>query len=315
LRSRVDLDAIATRLGVSSVGARLTPAQTQAILGEALAQIDDSAFGLDYGARVRPELFGVAGFAAMSAPTLGEAIDRMARYKRTFEIDQIDLVPVDAGVAARILLAWPDGPVARTQVDWSLAFLFGFARIVTATTLRPVRVTLRGAPPAHRARYAQLFASPVQFRAEFDSIVFSRVDLARACVTESSELNELFGARAESLLAEGDGSVVHRVRSLLVRMVRGATPTVRTVAQELGVGERTLQRQLAATSSTFAAILDDVRRELAREHLRRGNIGLGELAFLLGFANPNSFYRAFRRWEQMTPLAYRQRMKSLAGSR
>jgi AraC-like DNA-binding protein len=312
LSSVVDLDAIARRCGASSASGRLTPAQSEAILGEALTQIEKSAFGLDYGARVRPELFGVAGFAAMSAPTLGGAIERIARYKRIFEIDSIEIVPCGAGVAVRIVLAWPNGRGARTHVDWSLAFLFGFARMVTATALRPVQVTLRGTPPPHRDRYAQLFECPVQFRAQFDSIVFSREDLARACVTESSELNELFGARAESLLAGGDDNVMHRVRAVLVRMVRGATPTLRAVAQQLGVGERTLQRQLAAADATFAGILDDVRRELAREHLRHGNIGLSELAFLLGFANPNSFYRAFRRWEQTTPLVYRQRMKSSA---
>jgi AraC-like DNA-binding protein len=74
----------------------------------------------------------------------------------------------------------------------------------------------------------------------------------------------------------------------------------------LHVSERSLQRRLDAEGTSFAQLVDEVRRDLALRYVADARIALGEVAYLLGFAEPSPFYRAFKRWTGMTPSAARR---------
>jgi AraC-like DNA-binding protein len=80
------------------------------------------------------------------------------------------------------------------------------------------------------------------------------------------------------------------------------------VAQALHVSQRTLQRRLQDEGASFQRLLDDSRRELAEQYLAQPNLTLLEVAYLLGFADPSNFFRAFRRWFDLTPGEYRARL-------
>ena len=69
----------------------------------------------------------------------------------------------------------------------------------------------------------------------------------------------------------------------------------------LGVGRRNLQLRLARDGTSFRDVLESLRRELAVSYLRDDTMRVEEVSYLLGFADPNSFYRAFRDWTGMTP--------------
>ena len=73
------------------------------------------------------------------------------------------------------------------------------------------------------------------------------------------------------------------------------------MARELGLSDRTLQRRIIENGATFRKLLLEARQELAREYLNRPEMDVKEVAFLLGYEDSNSFYRAFRTWEGRTP--------------
>jgi AraC-like DNA-binding protein len=85
----------------------------------------------------------------------------------------------------------------------------------------------------------------------------------------------------------------------------GCRPDVLMVARELGMSERTLQRRITQQGTTFRQLLNETRHELVREYLRDDSVEITETAFLLGYEDPNSFYRAFRSWEGKTPAEWR----------
>ena len=76
-------------------------------------------------------------------------------------------------------------------------------------------------------------------------------------------------------------------------------------AKEMGISERTLQRRLAEEGSSFSKVLDELRRDLADEFLVDRNLAVSEVAFLLGYSEPSTFYRAFRRWHDVSPREFR----------
>ena len=82
-------------------------------------------------------------------------------------------------------------------------------------------------------------------------------------------------------------------------------PSLDGVAKALGASARTLQRQLREEQTTFAAVLAELRRELAPSLLRDGRLAVSEVAFLLGYEDPSAFQRAFRRWFGQSPRTFR----------
>jgi AraC-like DNA-binding protein len=88
-------------------------------------------------------------------------------------------------------------------------------------------------------------------------------------------------------------------------LLSGSRPDVHVVAKELGMSERTLQRRITEEGMTFRQLLNDTRKELIREYLSDDSVEITDAAFLVGFENTNSFYRAFRSWEGKTPAEWR----------
>lgn len=85
------------------------------------------------------------------------------------------------------------------------------------------------------------------------------------------------------------------------RLLAGSRPEISAVARELGLSDRTLQRRIVDDGASFRELLLEARKELAREYLTRPEIDIEEVAYLLGYEDANSFYRAFRTWEGTTP--------------
>jgi AraC-like DNA-binding protein len=95
-----------------------------------------------------------------------------------------------------------------------------------------------------------------------------------------------------------------QVRDLLVARIADAPPAERAAA-ELGLSARTLQRRLADEGTSYRALLDEVREQLAEELLSTGGLTVGEVARRLGYVEVSSFSQAFRRWKGVSPRAFR----------
>lgn len=97
-----------------------------------------------------------------------------------------------------------------------------------------------------------------------------------------------------------------RVREIAARELVDGDPTVFTVARQLHMSARTLARRLEREGTTFSALLDGLRQELAQRYVTHHELAFTEIAFRLGFSHVEAFYRAFRRWTGQTPLTYRR---------
>ena len=109
----------------------------------------------------------------------------------------------------------------------------------------------------------------------------------------------------EYLARFSESRVTHKARQVLCRLLPQGEPKRDVVAQALHLSQRTLQRRLQEEGTSFQALLDDTRRELAEQYLAQPAMTLLQIAYLLGFADPSNFFRAFRRWFDATPGEYR----------
>ena len=152
----------------------------------------------------------------------------------------------------------------------------------------------------------------MRFKSLRNALVFRNSDLDRPFVTQNEELLKAIGAQLEAELQERNTSpdVGEQVKHTLKRSLAGKRPTLPQVARELCMSARTLQRRLTDADITFQQLVEGTRRELAHHYLKHSTVELNEAAFLLGYEDSNSFFRAFQGWEGTTPGEWRTRYRS-----
>jgi len=290
------------RVDVPAVGVELTTDEYFAFWRAVAARDHRPELGLQLGTAV----FGrsLASEAALHAPTLGDGFRTIGRYKRLVCPEEV-IVEVKGGEAS-LRCDWilATGDVPALLVDAIFASYVRLAAHATGGKAAPLRVEL-----ARKRRHADIlrshFKCPIGFGATHDRIVFPASALALPLVTANREAYQRLVPGLEATLA-GRHSLVGDVRVAIARTISSGTrPSVETVADRLDTSSRTLQRRLSAACTTFQDQLDDVRHVAARRLLEHTELEPIEIAFLLGFAEPNSFARAFRFWERTTPLRWR----------
>ncbi|MGH8353182.1 MAG: AraC family transcriptional regulator [Pseudomonas sp.] len=268
------------------------------------------AIGLNMAKVVRPASFHVVGYALMSSRTLKEGFARLVRYQRIIaEGADLSFRPVPEGYALILAIHGDRLPPARQSAEASLAYALAFCRWMTGKPLRPLQIRFQGAPPADLEPYRQVFQAPLRFNAAHYALLFERADMETPLPTANASLAQLHDRFAGEYLARfAESRVTHLARQVLCRLLPQGEPRREAVAQALHLSQRTLQRRLQEEGASFQQLLDDTRRELAEQYLAQPNLTLLEIAYLLGFADPSNFFRAFRRWFDATPGEYRARL-------
>jgi len=262
--------------------------------------------GLRLGSETLAHQHNVATMAALVSPNVGEALKKLARYKRLVCPEQITVRAVrgEARVAFEWLLAGEDPP--RMLIDGVFASAVRLAREGTGKPLAPRRLELTRRK-ADEAMLKRHFGCEVRFDAGTDLLVWGEKVLAEPFTTHNPQMLEVLVPGLEAALGEGGGgrTLADDVRTVLSQRICGERPAVEKTAKALGVSPRTLQRRLEELGTTYQQVLDDVRHRSARRLLANTDLDAGEVAFLLGFEELNSFTRAFHGWEGTTPLRWR----------
>jgi AraC-like DNA-binding protein len=104
--------------------------------------------------------------------------------------------------------------------------------------------------------------------------------------------------------------LAEQAKGVLKQLLAGQRPGIEDLARNLHLSTRTLQRRLTKQGLTFQCLLEEARRELARHYLVHSSRELNETAYLLGYEDANSFFRAFHHWEGTTPGQWRAIQKN-----
>ena len=311
----VDCTSLFTELGMDYAAlndpdARFPQDGMTRLWQRAVALSGNPAIGLNMAQVVRPASFHVVGYALMSSRNLRDGFTRLVRYQRIIgEGADLNFLPQPDGYALTLAIHGDRLPPARQSAEASLAYCLAFCRWMTGKPIRPREIRLQGPPPADLAPYQQVFQAPLKFNAEHYGLIFERADLETPLPSANEALAQLHDRFAGEYLARfSESRVTHQVRQVLCRLLPQGEPKREAVAQALLLSERTLQRRLQEEGTSYQQLLDDTRRELAEQYLAQPNLPLLEIAYLLGFADPSNFFRAFRRWFDATPGEYRARL-------
>jgi AraC-like DNA-binding protein len=283
--------------------ARVDNETYKSVMRHAKILCEDPAFPLHFGAQSEFIDMSIVGLITHSARTMGEAFEQLNRFARLMvEVDgheKHERFAIERRDQAVWLVDKRANPNEFPELTEST-----FARFIwdTARHLGPVpfaksvHVTHRA--PVHSDAYENVFGVPVEFECAHNAIAIHESWLSIQLPTPNRYVFGILSERAQKLLSEltAQTSIRAKVETHLMEVLHKGGVTMDSVAAALGQSRSTLYRKLKEEGATFDTVVDDLRNRLAVSYLADKKISMAECGYLLGFSDPASFSRAYKRW-------------------
>ena len=273
-------------------------------------------FGRRLAQRQGIEILGPVGVAARTAATVADALrifgTYMAAYSPVITIRVLPLAdPQRSLLAVEFLL---DSPPPHPQTtELSLGVSLRVFRLLMGADYTPLKVHLPHDPLTPRSDYVRYFGCTPEFASRAAGFTVRTADLGRPLhrddVAHRAVVDYLNG-----ITPRGAG-IVESVRTIVRQLLPTGAATLEVVADQFSLHPKTLQRRLAEEDTTFAALVDQVRKDAAERYLRNTAISLTHLARELGYAEQSVLTRSCKRWFGAGPAAYRNRTRTPAPAR
>jgi AraC-like DNA-binding protein len=267
----------------------------------------DGGLGVQAGAAFRLTGMGLVGYVLGFSATFREALYRLERYGRIFT-EAVEFKLQEGRPEVALAVAHPSlGPGQALAEDYRLAAVLQAGRALTGVDIVPAEVSFTHRQPSSTMAHRRFFRCPLRFAAPTASLVFRASDLdlpiARADETLAGYLSK-YAETVLTSLVRGE-AMRHAVRGAIWSLLGGGTPSLQRVAGELRIAPRTLQRRLAAEGTSLQQQIEEIRKTMAVATLRDRSIAIADVAFLLGYTEPSTFFRSFKRWTGTTPRRFR----------
>lgn len=300
-RAGLDIDDLARP------GARYPFSRLQKLWTEARLATGDPCIGL-YAARwIKPQALHALGLSWMASPTLYDGFRRMARYSKIANTSlKIGISEDERNI--RVAPEVDDHGFERAPegVDATLAFIVSLCRFLTSRHFAPVQVAFRHDSHGHADQYIEFFAAPVRFGQRENALWFDAEESYKPVPAGNEELARETDRIAERYLATLEPRRVQdKVREVLMTLLPSGDVDQRAVARRMNRSVSALQRQLKREGASYRQLLNQTRETMAVRLVREGRYSLGQIAYLLGFADQANFSRAFKRWTGSSPTAFR----------
>lgn len=276
----------------------------------------DPMVGVRSATEPRIERFHPMAMAALCNETFGAAVAHFSRYKKLCSPQEIISTVADGEwtLQFRYLMTTESPP--PIFLEHGFAWLFTIGRLGTGRRVSAARIELIS-PVKHVKALERHFGGPVVCGASRNAIVFDAKEVDAPFVTRNAELLEMLAPSLErelELKEQGEDGALILVRGAIRQQLVGNRPTIESVAKDLRMSPRSLQRKLQESGTTFQEVLAATRRELARYYLEQSILDVRETAYLLGYEDVSSFGRAFRAWEGTTPSQWREERRAVSAA-
>lgn len=293
-----------------------TPVSAQFAFWEALEEVTgDSDIGLHLGEHLPLYRGQVMEHLFVSSGTFGEGLRRALAYQRLISDSFQAKLVVENGqcyLTNGVQLLPSNNKINRYFSESAMCGILRFFKFITEGYFQPTFIEFDFEQGASEEEYLRVYECPVsvgqkETRLYFDSAILD-YELWQA-EPELLQLHEQLALEKLQELARYD--LVDDVRRAIGASLESGDTTLESVAKQLNITPRRLRSQLSDANTSFQQILSDYRCRLAKKLLAQTNESVEQIVYLTGFSEPSTFYRAFKRWTDETPVEYRKRKQQL----
>lgn len=281
------------------------------LIERAARLLADPGYGLKLGASHDVRDNGLIGFIALNSPTLKDALSNVERYIGVTN-EGIDAVfeSVGGGSALRFREADPSLRGLRHNSEQAAAQVAVGAREITGQKAAPLRVEFMHGRPNARIDYEGIFGCPINFHAEWDSVVYSEETLRLPVIGADNRLLRVLESACRKVIGQPrKQDLIHSVREYIMQRLAKGALSLDDMARDLKMSSKTLERRLRERGMSYRKLVDDIRCDLAKHYLTETDLRLQQIAYLLGYSEPAPLVRAFKRWTRSTPMQYRDKLR------
>lgn len=275
------------------------------VIGGSAEELGIPDFALQLSRMQNLEMVGPIAVMARNAPTVEAALLGVVKYLHTYSPSIQAHLERRAGESRfDFEIIVPGLRYYEHMVELALGVILGMFRLLCGESVRPNRMDISNPRISLEAVYTEFFECPVCFSAERNSLFFPTSYLGREIGGGDGQAyqlaTEFLRSRHRRL------SIDQHVTELVAKLMLVGQATLPSVAAELMLHPRALQRQLADHGTTFDELLDDTRRRIAQQLLVDSDLPLSTVAQQLGYSEQSTLTRSCRRWFGMAPLTYRR---------
>lgn len=287
-------------------------ATLESLLAMISQHFNDPLLGMHLAKNIQPASLGVLGYVFQSCTTLADILDVLVRFNGLLSnIGETSVIFAPGVVEIRWACKAGGADFRRHAMEYVIAIAVTVIRLLL---VEPIR--LRGIHFAHErldvAEHARelftFYQCPVSFNRTETAIFIDSDALRQRLRHGDAFIKTMMEAHAEELLKKRQANtyLTDDVKRLVTTMILDDMPTRDMVAEQLGMSGRTLHRKLIAAGSSYQAILDGVRLEMATERLQGTKDSLTVIASSLRFSTHQAFLRWFKQMTDMTPGEFRR---------
>ena len=293
---------------LSDQDARIPMSKYQALVYSVIEQTEDAALPLRFSVSTDLRNFSIVGLIVHASASVEDAFKQLARYSKLM----VEVAVMESGVR----FAFESDKEGMWLVDNRpnpndfpelTEFTFGtfvgeFGREFPDEPFAlDMQVTYP--KPAHAEEYDKILSVSVNFNQKRNAIRINPAWLKVEFTGTNEYAFSLFIERADTLLTtlENDQSLQGKIEAYILPRLHRGDVTVDSVANAFAMSRKTLHRKLKEEGVTFLSIHDSLKRRMAIEYLTARKVSVNQVAYLVGFSEPSSFVRAFRRWTSTTP--------------
>lgn len=326
----VDVAAVYQRCGLTQAhldDAQLrTPHEGNLVFWQAVEEVtQDKHIGLHLGEHMPVFKGQVLEYLFLSSSTFGEGLKRALSYQRLLTdaaSASLELEPKEK--TACLVADTRDNQVRNIRQfnECAVIGLIKFFGYVTGCDFKPTSVQLVSTLPEmdtdaqHQAmldEYQRVFTCPVTFGQSSNRIYFDANILDRPSLHAEPELLKLHLQLAGKYVAKLEQQdMVMQVNKVIGELLETGAIGIELIANRLNIKPRALRAQLTKAGTNFNQLLSDYRCHLAKGLLAGTDESIDQIVYLTGFSEPSTFYRAFKRWTDTTPVEYRKDKKKVA---
>ncbi|SHG58289.1 AraC family transcriptional regulator [Massilia sp. CF038] len=269
---------------------------------------NDPHFGLHVGERVKLGTYSVYGLILLACRDFGQVFEQTMRYEQLAHDLGRSALARDGELAQYQWLSnYPSAN--RHLVESVFAGIRVFSTWLAGMTLPSPKMQFVHGQQADGAEYVRIFGAMPEFGASVNAAHFPAQLLAWPVPNADASLYPVLQQHAETLLKERNRSeqgIAAQVHAAIIRNLAHDRVRLSSIAEQLNLSPRTLQRKLNEAGASFQQVLDQARFALATDYLRQDSLSLVDIAFLLGYQEQSAFTHAFKEWSGVNPGAWRE---------
>jgi AraC-type DNA-binding domain-containing proteins len=254
---------------------------------------------LRVASRTRLDDLGIMGYAMLVSPTLEQGLKLL-----TYLVEQsnpylrisFDCRGEHALLSCKVLAA--GSPYLQLLLESWLISAWRYIQVLLPAGVAACAsfASLSYSAPTYHWQYQQLLGCRVTFDQETSVLAIPKQWLSIAIQGSSGQAQSLFETQIRRVLKDRQhsGDLISRVKRLLLERPSECRYSLEKTAPLMSLSPRTLRRYLAAADTSFRQVCLDTRMELARDYLLNTRLSAQEIAYQLGYSQPNNFYRAFK---------------------